>query len=596
MKESLYSQDFIATLKSKNDIVSVIGKYVRLDKKGRNFWACCPFHHEKTPSFCVNEYEQFYHCFGCGESGDVITFLRKYENLTYMEAIKYLADNVGMELPTFENNEKYIQQKKQKDTSLKILNLAKEIYKKNIYLSTAKLAQEYIKKRKVTKKELEKFELGYSVDAFQIVNELKKLNFTKEELKISGVCEIGKSGKPYDFLSERLIFPIVNSHGDCIGFSGRDLKNSKIMKYKNTSTTLVFDKSKTIYGINLIKKLKQTQPLSYIIMVEGQFDVITMHRYGFENTIACLGTAVTKEHLRELKRFTDKVILCLDGDFAGQKATLRTLETFNNSDIEVKVAILPNGQDPDEFLSKNGNKKMQELLQNAVTPMDFKIYIAKNKYNLEKNSGKTSFVKEVLKEINKLPSNSEKEIYLKEINQITNISIDILRRDLIQSPVIPPKIQQKKWELPNEQNSTIKATNFIIASLLFNKKYSNLKIDLNKFLTDPSLKKLYNLIQDNKQKGQKIIVSTLFDIFDVDNEHNIKEIINFNFEEVGNEKSYFYSCLWQLIENYLKFRKSDLSKQYTKEIDLKNKKNLLNEIAKIDIQLKNKNLGEFINE
>lgn len=597
MKDNIYSQDFVEKVKSKNDIVSIIGKYVRLEKKGKNYWACCPFHHEKTPSFSINEYEQFYHCFGCGESGDVITFLRKYENMEYGDVIKMLAENAGMEIPIFENDEKYHEKKKLKDKCLEILALSKNIYKENIYSPLAKPAQEYIKKRKLTKKELDNFELGYSLDAFQIVNKLKERKFTNDELKASGVCEIGKSGKPYDFLTERLVFPIINANGDCIGFSGRDLKNSGMMKYKNTSATIIFDKSRAIYGINLIKKLKQASGLNNIILVEGQFDVITMHRYGFTNTVACLGTAITKEHIRELKRFTDKVILCLDGDSAGQKATLRTLDVFENTDVNLKVAIMPNGQDPDEYLSQYGADALQKnILDKAVSPMDFKIFMTKNKFDINTTDGKSAFVKEILKEISKIPSNSEREIYLSEIKDLTNISIDILRRDVSATNNSKQQSQQLTALPKSEQDASVKAIKFILASMLFGKEYAKINFDLTAFIVNPTLKHLYQLINEKEKEGKKLIVSSLFDIFDVETEQNIADIINFNFEKIENEKIYFENCLWQVLESELKFRKSELSKQYSEEIDSDKKKILLNNIAKIDAQLKNKNLGDFIDE
>ncbi|MDD4816085.1 MAG: DNA primase [Clostridia bacterium] len=593
MKENLYGQDFIEKLKSKNDIVSIISKYVRLDKKGKNFWGCCPFHHEKTPSFCINEYEQFYHCFGCGESGDVITFLRKYENMEYAEAIKFLAENVGMELPVFENNDQYIKNKKIKDRSLEILNLAKEFYKKNIYLPEAKLAQEYIKKRKVTKKELEDFELGYSVDPFQIVNFLKEKGFSNEELKLSGVCEISKSGKPYDFLAERLVFPIVNTMGDCIGFSGRDLKNSGIMKYKNTSATLVFDKSKTIYGINLIKKLKQSGELGEIILVEGQFDVITMHRYGFENTVACLGTAITKDHIRDLKRFVDNIVLCLDGDSAGQKATLRALGVFENSGLNIKVVVLPNKQDPDEFLQNNGSEALKDLIKNAIAPMAFKIHLIKLQYDISKNDEKSKFVKNCLKEISTLSANAEQEIYLNEIKNLTKIPIDILRRDLTNTSQTKTTSEKEVEPLTSEKDATTKAIKYVLACYLTDKSFVNFESNIEPYISNPTLKKLYNLILDKKKANKKLIISCLFDEFDIDNEPNIKDIINFDFKIIENQEKYFNECLWLVVESELKFKKSVLSKQYSEEKLQENRKNILFEINKINQQLMNKNLGSL---
>ena len=596
MKDSIFSPAFIEELKAKNDIVNIIGKYVRLEKKGKNFWGCCPFHHEKTPSFCINEYEQFYHCFGCGESGDVITFLRKFENMDYIDAIKLLAENAGMKLPEIEENQKFAEAKKQKDKSLKILEIAKNFYKENLYTTAAKPAQDYIKKRKLTKRELDDFELGYSPNFFQIVNLLKSHKFTEAEMKASGVCELGKSGKPYDFLSERLVFPIVDANGDCIGFSGRDLSGSGYMKYKNTSATVVFNKSKAIYGINLVKKLKQEKGLDTIILVEGQFDVITMHRFGFKNTVACLGTAVTKDHLRQLKRFADNIILCLDGDSAGQKATLRTLEVFREMpELNVKVAILPAGQDPDEFLSNNGVAGMQKLLQNTLSPMAFRIFVFKNKYNLNSLDEKMKFIKEVIAEIKKLSTNAEQEIYLAELGKLTNVSIDILRRDLDSSstPTSTKQAPEKPAPAP-ELDANIKAVKFVLASMLHKKDYADFWGNLEEYIINPSLKKLYKLLLAKHKEGTELKISTLYDIFDVETDKVIQDVINFQFSTITNPKEYFLSSVWQMIENELKFRKATLSKQYKEEIVSSKKVELLMQINEIDKQLKKKNLGDFI--
>lgn len=596
MQDKYFSQEFIEKVKSKNDIVSIIGKYVRLEKKGRDYWGCCPFHHEKTPSFVVHGDEQYFHCFGCGESGNVITFLTKYENWDYPTAIKHLAELAGLELPQFEDNEKYKQQKKLKDKCTEILNLAREIYKKNIYLPQAKLAQDYIKKRKVTRKELDNFELGYSLGAFDIVNKLKEKNFTAEELKASGVCEIGKSGKPYDFLTERLIFPIVNTFGDCIGFSGRDLTGASHVKYKNTSATILFNKSKTVYGINLIKKLKQEKGLNNIVIVEGQFDVITMHRYGFQNAVACLGTAITELHIREMKRFVDNIVLCLDGDDAGRKATLRAIELFSKfPDVNLKIAILPNGQDPDEILSQtDGTNVMKKILNNTVSPMDFKIFLLKNKYNLNKTDEKSTFVKEILKEIAKLPTSAEQEIYLTEIKELTNISVDILRRTLPSATKEQVQIENPQEVQNKEFDGNTKAVIFVLASLLFEKDYIKKLKDVSNIIFNPKLEEIYDFIKTKQNAGEKNIISSLYDE-NIEDEF-VKQIVNYNFNEIEKPEEYVKNCLWAIVEGNLKFRKLVLSKQYKEEIDSNVKMELLKNIANIDIQLKNKNLGEFIDE
>ena len=594
MEKKGFGAGFIEMLKSKVDIIQIIDERIRLERRGKAYWACCPFHHEKTPSFNVNEYEQYYHCFGCGESGDVITFLRKYENWSYLETVKYLAERAGVPLPKLDQSENYIKQKKERDTSIQILNLAREIYKQNIYEPQAVLAQNYLKKRKVGRRELENFEIGYSVSSFQVADILKQKGFSNQDLKNAGLCEIGKSGVAYDLLSERLMFPIVNSYGDCIGFSGRDLTGTSHAKYKNSPASAVFDKSKTVYAINLIKNLRREESVNNIIIVEGQFDVITMHHNGFRNTVACMGTAFTKEHIRELRRFTNQIILCLDGDEAGRKATLRTLDVLRDSELGVKVCVLPDGMDPDEFLSTYGSEKLRELLNNAMTPIDFKLFLAKKRHNLSTNEGKSAFLKEAIEFVSELPSSSEQEIYLQEVQKITGVSSEILRRDIKTT-----KIQETSPTTPDEkpkpsiQDGSVKAMQFVLACMLHKKPYTQNLPDLTEFIVNPTLTKLYEIIMSFRREGKEIIVSSVFDHFDMENENILKDIVNMNFEIIEDEEKYFKSCLWQIIESELKFRKGELSKQYKEEIDSAKKKQLLLDIAKIDLQLKNKNLGDF---
>src|SRR5574344_246888 len=317
--------DWLSELKSKNDIVTTISSYIPVIRKGRQYWARCPFHHEKTPSFAINSDGQYYHCFGCGESGDVITFVEKMESISTGEAIRKLAEKVGLEMPMLEDGEKIAQKKKEKEEVLKALNLAKEHYIKNLYEYSAKIAQEYVKKRKFKKSDLDKFQIGYSNEN-NVINYLESKGISKETMLNAGIIAEA-NGRYYDHIYNRLAFPIINTYGDCVGFSGRILENNpEKAKYKNTSQTIVFDKSSLIYGIHLLKEAKKNGQLNEIILVEGQIDVITMHSYGFGTAVASLGTAFTEKHAEQLKRICENLVLLFDGDGAGQKATLRAIE------------------------------------------------------------------------------------------------------------------------------------------------------------------------------------------------------------------------------------------------------------------------------
>ena len=584
-----FNSDFIDKLKSKNEIVSTISKYLRVEKKGRNYWACCPFHSEKTPSFCINEYDQYYHCFGCKESGDVITFIMKYENLDYPDAVEELAKNAGLELPKYSGDEKFLERKKEKDELLSILNLAREHYKENIYLKEAKLAQDYIKKRGLGRRELENFEIGYSLNYNDLVNYLTGKGKKLEDIKKAGLIESGNKGGYYDVLAGRLIFPIVNSNNDCIAFSARDLTGQSMAKYKNTPSTPIFDKSKTVYAINLVKKEKQANGIPNLIIVEGQIDVIAMHKAGFRQTVACLGTAFTYEHARELKRYSENIVLCFDGDTAGIKASLRAIPILETAGLNVKVAMLPDGKDPDEYLKEYGADKLKELLQNAVPATDFKILSVKKKYNISNPAEKAKFVSEALNILRELSSETEKDVYLKVIKDISGVPLDVLRRDLLGRVK-----EEKKEDLQVKPlNVSTKALNYILACMLHRKEFAEIKFDLSKLIQDPNQSSLYALIKERKNSGKELHITTLFDYYDVDNLPEIKEIINYNFEEIKDEKQYFEECLWLIVESYLKDKQARLTTMFKEATSQEERKKILEELNSVTKQVKNKNLEDF---
>ena len=320
-----FSQDFIEKLKQNNDIVSTASKYINLTRKGKTWWACCPFHFEKTPSFAINEIEQYYHCFGCGASGDVISFVSKYESLDFYDACKKLAEYANMELPAYQNDENLIKIKKKRDRIFSLLVDAAKFYYNNLKKPEATPALEYLASRKLDMSIIKEYGIGYSTGWNEVVGYLRGLGYTDEELLDSGVCD-KHDGKLIDAYAKRIIFPIFNLMGNVVGFSGRVIGKADFAKYKNTAQTLVFDKSSLIYGINQIKKAKKIGNLSEIVIVEGQMDVISLFKSGVSNAVACMGTALTANHAKNLKKFADKVILCFDGDSAGKKATLRSIE------------------------------------------------------------------------------------------------------------------------------------------------------------------------------------------------------------------------------------------------------------------------------
>lgn len=538
MKNFGFDSSFIEKLKQNNDIVSVISKYLTLTRKGGQYWACCPFHYEKTPSFAINEREQYYHCFGCGETGDVISFVRKYENVDFVKAVEILAQNAGMEIPEMVLNEHVAKAKKSKDKILEINKAAAKFYVNCLYSDQGRTALDYLLSRGITKQSLIKFGIGYSPDWTSVVSYLKEQGFSEDEMIEAGVCD-RKNARCFDPFCERIIFPILNTFGDVLGFSARTMKKEKnIAKYRNTKETLVFEKGKSIFGINLIKKYKQENELSKIIIAEGQIDVIKIHQAGFPYAVACMGTALTPNHAKELKRFCDKVIVCFDGDGAGQKAALRSLSILVDAGLNVGVASIPDGMDPDEYITKFGAEKFNDILNLAKPVVDYQIFNLSKKYNLSNNYEKTRFVNESLEILKNQPSLIDAEIYLKTLHDLTGVSMDTLKQSLNIKPVI------NKTSLNSQnsdtENAYVKACKFTLASMLFKKEFAFIPENENFYFKNPSFQTLFSKIKDG------IKVGDVFETFDLEEEKSVNEIVNYSFS-AGEDEKYFSDSVQYII-------------------------------------------------
>lgn len=582
LQGSVFGQDFLDELKRRNNLVDVASNYVKLQQKGSRYWACCPFHNEKTPSFSINE-EGLYYCFGCKEAGNVIKFVQKMENIDFMDAVKFLADRAKMEVPQLKSSSAPIKDQQLKTRVLQCLDFAYKHYMENLYNKQAAKAQEYVKKRKFTHRELEDFKIGYSLSWTEIVEYLSSKGFTEAEMLAAGI--IGKKGnRVFDVLGERLVFPIFNSFNECIGFSARALEKTDFAKYKNTAETIVFQKGKVVFGINLLKAQKQQQLLNKIILVEGQMDVIAMHKAGFKCTVACMGTALTKDHVNKLKGYNPNIYICFDADGAGTKATLRAIEMFRTEDVNLKVVRLSGGKDPDEVLNNLGSHKLQQMIDDALPYMDFLILHYHNLYNLEIAEEKNKFVKQILAEIKKLDSPTLFEPYLEKVRDITKIPLDVLRRDISLKPT-----STATWvepEKPAKQSGTNPAATFILASLLYKKDYVDTFIDYNKLLSE---------YQDVLQIiNQNIPISAIYDIDGATENLDLMEAVNFNFASIGSDQQkYFNECLWKIAEAKLKKQQMTINEKYRQCEDLNMRQEYAKQLGKLAVMLSKKSLEEF---
>jgi len=428
MKDKGYSVEWLEKLKSSSNIVSVISRYLTLNRKGTTYWACCPFHHEKTPSFAVNEQGQFYHCFGCGESGDVIKFVEKLEGTDFVGAVKILADHAGLEVPEFSGDASYLENKKHRELLQNICRETAVYYNKMLKDKQGLKARDYLEKRGVIPSTITRLGIGYSPNWTGLVTYLKNKGFKTSDILESGVCG-ERDGKLFDEMATRVVFPVIDHRGKVVGFSGRALQDGAYAKYKNTKQTPLFNKSSNIYCINFLRKARLNK--NYAILVEGQMDVVALNQAGFDNAIATMGTAFNKNHVATLSRFVDGVVVCFDGDSAGQKATGKSLEPLMAEGLDIRILELPEKLDPDEYIKKYGAEKYQNLIDNSLPVYEFEIKHEASKFDLSNRDNISKFIDSGLKIVLGIPKESEKQVYLDLIANISKVPKETLMRQLM---------------------------------------------------------------------------------------------------------------------------------------------------------------------
>ena len=543
-------QEFLITLKEKLNIVEVASAYVTLEKRGGSYWACCPFHHEKTPSFAINETDQYYHCFGCGESGDVFKFVREMENIDFMDAVKMLAERANLQMPQSGfDNQKTAELKRKRDILLKIMNDCAHFYLDNLNSGKADEHINYILKRKIPSNIVRTFGLGASLNFNDLPKFLLSKGYSRQDIIDSGtVNEV--DGRLTDAQGGRLIFPVINAMDEVVAFGGRVLKKTDFAKYKNTKETPIFNKSKTLYNINLLKKLRKTQTIKEVIMVEGYMDTISLYQAGFKNVVASMGTSLTQEQARLIKRYTDTVLISYDGDGAGQKANMRGLDILKGEGINVKVVPLPDGLDPDDVIKQNGAEGYQKCLEAAMPLIDYKLSVLEKGFDMTKTEDKRKFVVEAIKIIKTAESNAEQEELLKVLRDKTGITYESLNRDLRSAPVAePPKTEVPPIRIDNS-SVTVKASRFVIAAYLFNARYAEPDISQIPFGSDVH-SIIANYLISKKMLEERVQPSELFEFFD-ENTPEYEELCRILDFSDGSRLSgqvnedYFFDCIKML--------------------------------------------------
>ncbi|NFM47036.1 DNA primase [Clostridium botulinum] len=412
----MISEDVVQKVIELNDIVDVISGDIKLKNSGRNYFGLCPFHHEKTPSFSVSQDKQIYKCFGCGEAGNVVTYVMKTKNVAFPEAIKILAERVNIDI----EEDKKENTNNPKDKIYKINVDAARYFFNNLIIN--KNAINYFLNRGVTKSIIKRFGLGYSKDSWDgLLRHLKTKGYTELDMLSAGLIIKSKNGSYYDRFRNRVMFPVFDYRGKVIGFGGRVLNNAK-PKYLNSPETMVFKKGINLYGLNYAVKENKDRVL---IIVEGYMDCITLHQYGIKNSVASLGTALTTNQARLLKRYADKVIISYDSDTAGQLATQRGLEILKDVGLGVEILTVPDGKDPDQFVKAHGKESYLKLAKEALPLIEYKIKISKQDLNIGNKRQVIQYIDRYIKIIENLDP-VEKDMYIRRLSEETNIEIQTL--------------------------------------------------------------------------------------------------------------------------------------------------------------------------
>lgn len=419
-----FSDDIIEEVRMRSDIVDVISGYVKLQRKGSSYFGLCPFHNEKSPSFSVSPGKQMYYCFGCGAGGNVFTFIMEYENFTFPEALKFLADRAGITLPEQEYSDEARKQRDKKSAILEVNKIAAKYFYYQLRAPQGTKAMEYLKNRKLSDETMKRFGLGYAgpySDA--LYRYLKKQGISDELLKESGLMQVNEKQGMYDKFWNRVMFPIMDVNNKVIGFGGRVMGDAK-PKYLNSPETLIFDKSRNLYGLNFARTSKKRN----MLVCEGYMDVISLHQAGFTNAVASLGTALTGQHASLLKRYTDEVILTYDSDEAGVRAALRAIPLLKAAGVSTRVLHMEPYKDPDEFIKALGTEAFQERIDIAENSFMFEVSVMQKSYDMKDPEGKTKFFQAVASKIAGFEMEIERENYIEAVTGRYQISFEGLRR------------------------------------------------------------------------------------------------------------------------------------------------------------------------
>lgn len=530
--KSYIPDELVEEIRMNNDIADVVSEYVKLEKRGANFFGLCPFHKEKTPSFSVAPAKQIFYCFGCGKGGNVIQFVMNAENLDYVEALRFLADRARIQLPEGDSSEEQ-ERAKQKQEIIKVNVEAARFFFNNLNSSQNEEPRQYLKNRAISEKTIRKFGIGYSGEEWDsLYKHLLGMGFEQGSIVNSGLVIPKKSGGYVDRFRGRVMFPIFDIRGNILGFGGRVL-DASVPKYMNSPETLAYNKGRNLYALNFAKGSGEKR----IIIVEGYMDVISLHQSGIINTVASLGTALTESQGRILKKYSEEIIISYDADTAGQAATMRGLDLLNDIGCNVKVLQIPEGKDPDEFVKKNGAEEFKKLVSRAMSLIEYKIKVLKNQIETDTTEGKIKFLNKIADVLSKLDNSLEREMYIKKLAKEYEITEEAIYsevykrirpkagfREIVSSP---KEIVRKTGSDSDEGKETIHDEMMLLALLCTdNSIYKSLsdKINVAIFNSDRS-RRVAEVVLERLGSNKGIVAGELLSICGEDDASEFSKII-----------------------------------------------------------------------
>ncbi len=584
-----FTPEFLEELKYKCDIVEVISQYVPLQKKGGRYFGCCPFHNEKTPSFCVNN--GWYHCFGCGASGDVVKFVMEMESVSFYDAVKILADKVGMQLPEVKLDPEYAKKKEHSDVLKQLMRDVARYYRNNLLdENKGKEAREYLHNRGLDDEIAKRYGLGLSLDNESMVGYMRRKGYSLKDLEECGL--VGNAQRPYDAFANRIIVPIMDSMSNVIAFGGRIYHGEKdVAKYKNSTNTTLFDKGRTIYGINFIKRDKKMNGVAYkeLILVEGYMDVISLGASGIKNVVACMGTALTDGQARELSRMTENLYVCYDGDGAGKKATIRNVDILAKFVQNVRVISLDEGKDPDETVREGGAEAFLKKQKEALPVIEYKLKLCADANDLGSVNGRAKYVQSALKVLKTIDNRAEREVYMDVVSKMSGVSVATLTDEA--GMIRPVKIEQPKENDEEKIAKNLRASRFVLNRIVKGEKY----VDLSKIKTEWLENDLHRQVFEwaKTMPEHTDMVKTMFSVFGYDNEE-ISNILNINMKFADNirEADYFNDCVLMLANEFVSKRLEQVKNGYNELSDPEAKRASIAEISRLQKILKSKDIND----